>query len=141
MTEKFRKVPNLTLVAARGDLYVEISRPHLIANALRLIASKDPEACVGSRFMLSVMNDPVPSCADFTELAWVRDIGFRSVMLCDELCLKGELLERAVHACRSFYDDYQPVEQPTASSLSGPSADTSQAPSRPGRRWWPKFLS
>lgn len=109
VTQEFKKVPNLRLVAARGDLYVEIKRPHLILNALRTIIKHDPEACVGSRLMLSTITDDVPSCADFCELAWLYDIGYRSFLLCDELCLKGELLAVAVNACEAFQADYQPA--------------------------------
>lgn len=103
----FRKRENLILVAARGDLYVEIERPHLIPEALRLIVDADPEACVGSRILLSVIHEPVPSCADFLELAWLHDIGYRSMMLCDELCLKEPLLATAVTAFDEFRCSYR----------------------------------
>jgi len=93
---------NLVLVAARGDLYVEIDRPHRIAQALRLIVDKDPKACVASRLLLSIVEGPVPSCADFLELQWLHDVGYRRMMLCDELCLRGELLGTAVNAFGEF---------------------------------------
>ncbi|MBI3632930.1 MAG: hypothetical protein HY226_01410 [Candidatus Vogelbacteria bacterium] len=150
---EFVKRPNLTLVAARGDLHVELVKPHLMANALKLIIGKDPDACVGSRVMLSVIPSPgwkeqemvwklwrllksdstgkklirpdkikeiitpdikkvwppqVPSCADFMELAWLYDIGYRKILLCDELCLKESLLEYAVGAVDAFAKDYRP---------------------------------
>jgi pyruvate kinase len=98
----FKKRDNLVLVAARGDLYVEIDKPHHIAQALRLIIGKDPQACVASRILLSVVESPVPSCADFLELQWLYDVGYRRMMLCDELCLRGELLGTAVSAFGAF---------------------------------------
>jgi hypothetical protein len=104
----FRKTPNLTLVAARGDLYVEIDRPHQIHAALRLIVEKDPEALVGSRLLLSTIRSPVPECSDFLELAWLIDIGYKRMMLCDELCLKADLLSRAIGAFDEFRRDYRP---------------------------------
>jgi hypothetical protein len=107
VSNEFKKAPNLRLVAARGDLYVEIKRPHLILNALRTISERDPEACVGSRLMLSTITSDVPSCADFCELAWLYDIGYRSFLLCDELCLKEDLLAVAINACHAFRKDYQ----------------------------------
>ncbi len=106
VSERFKKRPNHVLVAARGDMYVEIDRPHKIMAALKLIVDKDPEACVGSRILLSVAASPVPECADFLELAWLYDIGYRRMMLCDELCLKGELLGTAINAFNSFADEY-----------------------------------
>lgn len=140
---KFRKKQNTRLVAARGDLYVEIGKPHEIATALKLIVEKDPEAVVGSRLFLSIIphtirssdiqwlcsmvlsknpdaipfaqhlmscaenpEPDVPSCADFLEVSWLYDIGYRTMMLCDELCLKEDFLGAAVSAFDGFRNDY-----------------------------------
>lgn len=139
VANNFRKSDNLILVAARGDLYIELEWPHKIVPALELIISKDPEACVGSRILLSVVNDAknrkvidaikllrsinlksadpdkkietallslinrdIPSCADFCELAWLYQIGYRNMMLCDELCLREDLLDTAISAFDAF---------------------------------------
>lgn len=96
VADEFKKQDNLVLVAARGDLFVEIEKPHEIIHALRLIIDTDPQACVGSRILLSVIDTPVPSCADLLEIAWLHGIGYRKMMLCDELCLKENLLQTAV---------------------------------------------
>ena len=141
VANEFRKRPNLTLVAAQGDLYVELNRPHEILNALRLIIAKDPNACVGSRILLSVAEEPilrafyriicerpekidydellkevrvpgVPSCADWQELAWLYDIGYRSVLICDEMCLHGSLLATTVNAFECFQESYKPGSSP-----------------------------
>lgn len=96
VNEDFKKQDNLVLVAARGDLFVELDKPHHIIDALRQIIKKDPAACVGSRLLLSTVNDPVPSAADLLEIAWLHDIGYRRMMLCDEICLKENLLGTAV---------------------------------------------
>ena len=112
MAQDFRKRPNVHLVAARGDLFVEVNRPHDILAATKLILEKDPEACVASRLLLSVVGPPpdftpkVPSAADFSELAWLYDLGYRHMMLCDELCLRGPLLATAVNAFDSFNQVY-----------------------------------
>jgi hypothetical protein len=98
VARNFKKQDNLVLVAARGDLFVELDKPHHMIEALKQIVAADPKACVGSRLLLSVIADPVPSCADLIEMAWLHDIGYRSMMLCDELCLKENLLASAV-AC------------------------------------------
>ena len=106
VAREFKKKPNLSLIAARGDLYVEIERPHEIMDALRLIVEKDPEACVGSRLFLSIVDGPVPTCADFLEIAWLYDIGYRKMLLCDEICLKEQFLTAAVNAFDSFKKAY-----------------------------------
>ena len=138
VANEFRKKPNLSLVAARGDLYIESVMPHDILPALKLIIEKDPEACLGSRILLSVVQPQLtevkralyfmeaneidktkvegiidqltqpqePSCADFCELAWLYDIGYRRMMLCDELCLKEDLLAEAINAFDAFRESY-----------------------------------
>lgn len=92
----FKKKDNLVLVAARGDLFVELEKPHHMLSALKALIAADPQACVGSRILLSCIASPVPSCADLCEIAWLHDIGYRRMMLCDELCLKENLLASAV---------------------------------------------
>lgn len=106
VAREFRKKQNISLIAARGDLYVEVERPHEIVAAMRLIIAKDSEACAGSRLLLSVIEGPVPSCADFSELAWLCDIGYRRLLLCDEICLKENLLSTAVTAFDDFRKTY-----------------------------------
>lgn len=106
VANEFRRQPNLNLMAARGDLFVEIDKPHDITSAMKLIIEKDPQGYVGSRLLLSLVNSPVPSCADISDLAWLYDIGYRKMMLCDELCLKEPLLARATNAFESFRQSY-----------------------------------
>lgn len=112
---EFTKADNLRLVAARGDLYVELDRPHHVMDALRLVIEKDADAMVGSRILLSMIPPPprdddsealVPSCADFLELGWLFDAGYRSMLLCDELCLRQKLLAGAVAAFDAFRTSY-----------------------------------
>lgn len=106
VANEFKPQNNTHLMAARGDLYVEVDKPHDILDAMKLIIKKDPQAYVGSRILLSVIHDPVPSCADLTEMAWLYDIGYRRMLLCDELCLKGDLLARAVNVFEAFKNSY-----------------------------------
>lgn len=103
----FAKTPNTNLVLARGDLYVELDRPHEILNASKALLVKDPNALCGSRLLLSTIHDSVPSCADWNELAWLTDIGYKNMMLCDELCLQENLLGRAVNAFQAFKETYE----------------------------------
>lgn len=103
---KFVKTLNTRLMAARGDLFVELDKPHEILNAVKMIVKKDPDAFVGSRILLSVIHSPVPECDDFSDLAWLRDIGYKNFLLCDELCLKGDLLQRAVNVFEAFRTNY-----------------------------------
>jgi hypothetical protein len=106
VSNKYKPQPKTNLMAARGDLFVEVERPHHIMNACKLVIQKDPDAFIGSRMLLSCVTQSTPSCADFSDLAWLYDIGYRNFLLCDELCLKENLLARAVNVFESFRNDY-----------------------------------
>lgn len=103
---QFKKDEYTSLMAARGDLFVEVDRPHDMLAAMKLIISKDPEAFAGSRMLLSMVKGIVPELSDLTDLAWMHDIGYRRMMLCDELCLKEPLLGAAVNVMSAFKDTY-----------------------------------
>jgi hypothetical protein len=75
------------LMAARGDLYVEVPRPHRIIGAAREIIAADPGAVVGSRLFESLGRHPVPDCADISDVAFLYGIGYRTFLLGDALCL------------------------------------------------------
>lgn len=86
--------------------HVEIDKPHYMMEAMKTIIKADPDAYVGSRILLSLVKGPVPECADLTDLAWLYDIGYKKMMLCDELCLKENLLARAVNVFECFRQAY-----------------------------------
>ncbi len=106
VSTKYKKQPRLNLMAACGDLYIEIDKPHQMMEALKTIINIEPEAFVGSRLLLSLVQKPIPKCADLLQLAWLNDIGYKKMMLCDELCLKEELLSSAVNVFESFKYSY-----------------------------------
>lgn len=106
VANKYKPQPKTHLMAARGDLFVEVEYPHDILNACKLVVEKDPEAFVGSRMLLSCVAQSTPSCADFSDLAWLYEIGYRNFLLCDELCLKEELLARATNVFGAFRKSY-----------------------------------
>jgi hypothetical protein len=103
----YKKDNRTRLVAACGDLYVEVDQPHDILAALQLIIEHDPDAIAASRMLLSLVHEPVPSFADLTQLAWIYDQGYRTFMLCDELCMKEELLTPATNVFEAFRNSYQ----------------------------------
>lgn len=96
-----KKPKNTGLLCARGDLFVEVKRPHEIIKATEDIIDTDPDAILGSRILLSMTEDEVPSCADLSELAWLMDLGYKTFMFCDGLCLKEAALDRAVRVLKS----------------------------------------
>ncbi len=90
------------LVAARGDLFVEIGRPHRIARALREIIAADPEAVVASRLFDSLAYQPVPSSADIGDAAYLLTLGYRTFMLGDQICFNRDSVIAALNLLESL---------------------------------------
>ncbi|HEX3129033.1 MAG TPA: pyruvate kinase [Thermoanaerobaculia bacterium] len=85
------------LMAARGDLYVEVVEPHRIVGALRGVIRADPEAIVGSRLFPSLSRHPVPEAADVTDAAFLMALGYRTFLLGDEVCLRRDSVMEALN--------------------------------------------
>ncbi len=85
------------LMAARGDLFVEVEQPHKIVSALRSIVAADPEAVVASRLCESLVEHPVPSCADISDVALLLSLGYRTFLLGDAVCLRRETVVEALN--------------------------------------------
>jgi len=85
------------LIAARGDLYVEVLRPHKIAGALKTIIAADPQAIVASRIFDSLAYQPVPVSADIGDVAYLLEIGYRRFMLGDQICLRRDTVLEALN--------------------------------------------
>ena len=85
------------LMAARGDLYVEVLRPHRILGALRDILAADPDAIVASRLFNSLSRGTVPDCADIGDAAHLMTLGYRTFMLGDDVCLARDSVLAALN--------------------------------------------
>ncbi len=85
------------LVAARGDLYVEVLRPHRVIGALREIIAADPSAVVASRLFDSLAYHPVPQSADIGDAAFLLSLGYRTFMLGDALCMQRDTVIEALN--------------------------------------------
>lgn len=89
--------PANRLMAARGDLYVEVLRPHRIVGALRRIIAVDPAAIVASRLFPSLSRQPVPESPDVSDAALLMLLGYRTFMLGDEVCLRRDSVMSALN--------------------------------------------
>lgn len=85
------------LVAARGDLFVEVGKPHRIVGALREILAADPEAMVASRIFPSLAFHPVPECPEIGDVAFLLSLGYRTFLLGDEVCLRRDSVIAALN--------------------------------------------
>lgn len=90
------------LMAARGDLYVEVGQPHNIISALRTIIEADPAAIVASRLFDSMAYQPVPVSADVSDVAFLLSLGYRTFMLGDRVCLQRDTVIETLNALQAI---------------------------------------
>ena len=96
------------LMAARGDLYVEVLEPHKIIGALRMVISTDPEAIAASRIFDSLAFHPVPASADIGDLAFLLSLGYRTFLLGDAICLREDTLTEALNLLQAVAEEFTP---------------------------------
>lgn len=96
------------LMAARGDLYVEVLQPHKIISALRMLINADPEAIAASRIFDSLAFHPVPASADISDLAFLLSIGYRTFLLGDAICLREDTLIEALNLLQAVAEEFIP---------------------------------
>ena len=94
------------LMAARGDLFVEVKQPHLIVNAMKAIIQADPKAIVASRIFDSLAYFPVPASADIGDVAFLMVIGYRVFMLGDAICFERDSVMEALNLLQAMAEDY-----------------------------------
>ncbi|MBV6452222.1 MAG: Pyruvate kinase [Anaerolineales bacterium] len=93
------------LMAARGDLFVEVIRPHKIASAVKAIVQADKDAVVASRILDSMALSPIPASADISDVAFLLEIGYRTFMLGDSVCLRRESVIEALNLLEEMGKD------------------------------------
>lgn len=96
------------LMAARGDLYVEVSPPHTILNEVKKIVKKDPEAVGASRIMASMNKSPVPSCSDLSDVGYLMMCGYKRLMIGDDLCFDERALISALNVLQGINENFKP---------------------------------
>lgn len=96
----------LHLMAARGDLYVEVDPPHKILNEVRKIAKADPEAVIASRIMGSMQKTSTPSCQDLSDVGYLLMCGYKRFMVGDDLCFDERALMSALNVMEGIRKDF-----------------------------------
>lgn len=94
------------LMAARGDLYIEVGHPHQVITALRQVIAADPQAIVASRIFDSLAFNPVPASADIGDVAFLLDLGYRTFMFGDQVCLQRASILAALNLLDVLADEY-----------------------------------
>lgn len=97
------------LMAARGDLYVEVLQPHKIISALRTVIQADPHAIVASRVFDSLAYHSVPSSADIGDVAFLLSLGYRTFMFGDAICLQRDSLIEALNLLEAVAGEFEGI--------------------------------
>lgn len=94
------------LMAARGDLYVELRMPHHIISAVEAILAKDPGAIAASRIFPSLAESLEPSCQDIGDVDNLLRMGYRAFMLGDDVCMRRDSLISALNLFGAVAERY-----------------------------------
>ena len=97
------------LIAARGDLYVEVLEPHRIISALREVIAADPKAGVASRIFDSLGRHPVPDSADIGDAAFLLSLGYRTFLFGDIVSLRRDSLIEALNLLEAVAREFESV--------------------------------
>lgn len=95
------------LVAARGDLYVEVGEPHRLIGAVREILAADPEAIAASRLFPSLARHPVPEAPEIGDAAFLLALGYRTFLLGDEVCLRRDSVLAALNLLQAIAEEME----------------------------------
>jgi pyruvate kinase len=94
------------LMAARGDLYIEVIRPHKVISALSAIIKADPTAIVASRLFDSLAYQPIPDSADISDIAFLLSLGYRTFMFGDRVCLQRDSIMEALNLLSAVASEF-----------------------------------
>lgn len=94
------------LMAARGDLYMEVGKPHDIIRASEDIVCKDAKAIAASRIFESLAHSLEPSCSDIGDADNLLRMGYRTLMFGDEVCMRRESIISALNLLSAIADRY-----------------------------------
>jgi pyruvate kinase len=95
------------LMAARGDLYIEVIQPHRVVSALTDIIKADPNAIVASRLFDSLAYKPIPESADISDVAFLLSLGYRTFMFGDRICLQRDSILEALNLLSAIAADFE----------------------------------
>lgn len=107
----YSELSGVRLMAARGDLYVEVGRPHKILRATRKIVEANPAAIAASRLLPSLGHGYTPSCQDISDVGFLMEIGFSHFMIGDDICFNEDSLFSALNLMQAIGEDYTPRKQ------------------------------
>lgn len=98
------------LMAARGDLYVELRLPHHVIDAVEVIVGKDKDAIVASRIFNSLSHCLEPSCADIGDVDNLMRMGYKTFMLGDDICQERKSVISGLNLLMAMAERYDKMK-------------------------------
>jgi len=87
----------VNLMAARGDLYIEVEKPDQIIDACEEIISADPYAMFASRLFESLKDvNKAPKCQDLFDIYCGMQMGYKRFLLGDDVCSRRDSVDAAI---------------------------------------------
>lgn len=99
--------PNIHIMVARGDLYVEMGRPDKILKPLKQLVGHDSEAVLASRILTSLRKSSRPTCSDITDIACMLEMGYKHFMIGDDICFDHDVLMLAIETLSAIDRNYR----------------------------------
>lgn len=104
--------PKPRLIAACDDLFINIgSRKTKMLAALQTIISADPDAIAASKILTSVFdprdlekNPRDPSIGDLAYLIMLEKMGYKTLMLCDDVCRHRKVFARVMEVMEEYLE-------------------------------------
>jgi pyruvate kinase len=94
------------LMVARGDLYIEVLHPHKIISAIRVAIKDNKNTILASRLFESLAWQPVPVSADITDAAYLIELGYRTFLLGDQVCMKRDSVIAALNLLEAIAGEF-----------------------------------
>ncbi|MBI3174695.1 MAG: hypothetical protein HYZ25_13305 [Chloroflexi bacterium] len=95
------------LMVARGDLYVEVLHPHKIISTIRVAIKDNKDTILASRLFESLTWQPVPVSADITDAAYLLELGYRTFLLGDQVCMKRDSVIAALNLLEAIAQEME----------------------------------
>ena len=95
------------LMAARGDLYIELQMPHHIIQALESIIAKDKAAIAASRIFPSLAYSLEPASQDIGDADNLLRMGYRTLMFGDDVCMQRDSIISGLNLLRAMAERYE----------------------------------
>ncbi len=98
------------LMAARGDLFVELALPHKIIEAVEDIVRADKSAIAASRIFSSLSEDLEPSCEDIGDADNLLRMGYKTFMFGDDICMERDSIMSGLNLFHAMAERYKRKE-------------------------------